>query len=194
MSDENAFTEYLAGAHRERPRFTQWVYELTQPLAIARERLANFRRNFDIDTAFGSQLDHVGVRVGITRTVPLTISDRYFALDDVGGIGLDRGKWKDDYDPTDRYLDLDDESYRGVLKTKVLINHFDGSTKSLSNIVYGLLDAWGLSHESVKVIDGMNMSVKVQIKETVPPALQELLSRRILDIISAGVSVTFEVV
>ena len=56
MASQNEYTELIAGAHREKPRFTEWVYQLTEPVAEARSRMKQFVRDFDIDYAVGSQL------------------------------------------------------------------------------------------------------------------------------------------
>lgn len=42
MSDANRYTELIAGAHFDKPRYQQFIYELTEPLNEARKRLAVF--------------------------------------------------------------------------------------------------------------------------------------------------------
>ena len=38
MSDANRYTELIAGAHFDQPRYQQFIYELTEPLNEARKR------------------------------------------------------------------------------------------------------------------------------------------------------------
>ena len=80
MSDANRYTELIAGAHFDKPKYQQFIYELTEPLNEARKRLAVFYKHFDVDTAVGVQLDAVGVRVGISRRLPMKLVGVYFAL------------------------------------------------------------------------------------------------------------------
>ena len=112
MNHENQYTELIAGAHFEKPKYSRFIYEITEPLNIARKRLALLYENFDVDTAVGVQLDAIGVRVGISRHLPMKLIGIYFALDDVDGVGFDRGVWKGKYDPDDGIDSLDDETYR----------------------------------------------------------------------------------
>ena len=131
MSDANRYTELIAGAHFDKPKYQQFIYELTEPLNEARKRLAVFYKHFDVDTAVGVQLDAVGVRVGISRRLPMKLVGVYFALDDVDGVGFDKGVWKGQFDPSDGMVTLDDETYRAVIKTKILANKFDGKNESV---------------------------------------------------------------
>ena len=86
MANENEYTELIAGAHREKPRFTEWVYQLTEPVLEARQGLADMVNQYDIDLAEGKQLDAIGVRVGVSRYLKLRITDVFFAFDDVLGV------------------------------------------------------------------------------------------------------------
>ena len=56
MSDANRYTELIAGAHFDKPKYQQFIYELTEPLNEARKRLAVFYKHFDVDTAVGACL------------------------------------------------------------------------------------------------------------------------------------------
>ena len=77
MNHENQYTELIAGAHFEKPKYSRFIYEITEPLNIARKRLALLYENFDVDTAVGVQLDAVGVRVGISRHLPMKLIGIY---------------------------------------------------------------------------------------------------------------------
>ena len=128
MANENEYTELIAGAHREKPRFTEWVYQLTEPVLEARQGLADMVNQYDIDLAEGKQLDAIGVRVGVSRYLKLRITDVFFAFDDVDGIGFDLGVWKTPRDGTYGITELGDDIYRILLKAKVRSTSTAGRT------------------------------------------------------------------
>lgn len=186
----NEYTDLIAGYHVGKERYTSWVFTLTEPLSIARERLAALREDFDVDTAIGAQLDAVGVRVGVSRTLPMTLTDVYFALDDVDGIGLDLGVWKGQYDPVDGTTTLGDETYRAVIKAKIAQNHWDGTRGSLPDFLEEVLGQFGQPAKVLDLEDLDTMHVVLHLtKDTTPPIVWELFSRRIIDVTAAGVSV-----
>jgi hypothetical protein len=186
----NDYTDLIAGHHVGKARYTSWVFTLTEPLRIARERLAAMREDFDVDTAIGAQLDAVGVRVGVSRNLPMTLTDVYFALDDVDGIGLDLGVWKGVYDPVDGTTTLGDETYRAVIKAKIAQNHWDGTRGSLPDFLGEVLGQFGQPAKVLDLEDLDTMHVVLHLtKDTTPPIVWELFSRRIIDVTAAGVSV-----
>lgn len=186
----NEYTDLIAGYHVGKDRYTAWVFTLTEPLRIARERLSALREDFDVDTAIGAQLDAVGVRVGVSRVLPMTLTDVYFALDDVEGIGLDLGVWKGEYDPVDGTTTLGDETYRAVIKAKIAQNHWDGTRGSLPDFLGEVLGQFGQPAKVLDLEDLDTMHVVLHLtKETTLPIVWELFSRRIIDVTAAGVSV-----
>ena len=190
MSDHNEYTDLIAGYHVGKEKYTQWVFELTEPLRLAKERLAALRRDFDVDYAVGPQLDTIGVRVGVSRRIPMALRDVYFALDDLDGIGLDLGVWKGRYDPVDGTTTLDDETYRAVIKSKILQNHWDGTRETLPAFLTGVLALFGQPAKVLDLEDLQTMHVVLHLtKDSTPPIVWELFSRRIIDVTAAGVSV-----
>jgi len=187
---ENAYTALIAGAHWQKPKYTQLIYELTQPLVVAQERLASLAvTDFDLDTAVGAQLDAVGVRVGLSRQLPLKVTDLYFALDDVDGIGLDLGIWWTPLDPLDGLVSLSDGAYRLVLKAKIAANQFSGKNRSVYDYIDAVMSPWGLSPSDYTVTDGQDMTMTLAYdKASANPVLWEILTRRLIDICPAGVT------
>lgn len=189
MSNSNEYTDLIAGYHVDRPDYQEWVYTLTEPLRIARERLANLRSDFDVDFAIGAQLDAIGVRVGVSRTLPVKLTGVYFALDDDGGVGLDLGLWKGRFDPDDGLISLDDSTYRAVIKSKILMNHWDGKNGTLPAFVNGVLSYFGVLGKVIDIQDLKTMHVVINLgPEQTPRVVYELLSRRIIDVVAAGVA------
>lgn len=189
---ENEYTAMIAGAHFGRHKFTEWVYTLTEILAEQRRRLKKLVSDFDLDTAVGKQLDAVGVRVGISRNLPVTLTGIYFAFDDVNGKGWDYGVWKGRYDSGVSTTVLDDETYRNVIRAKILMNHFSGKNEDLQSFIAKVAGAFGIDPSLFFVRDNQDMTVKVGMnQEDVPPVVWELLTRRIIDVIAAGVGMDF---
>lgn len=184
----NKYTDLIAGYHFEKPLFTQWIYALTQPLITAQNRLAEMQADFDIDTAVGVQLDAVGVRVGISRKLPVSITGVFFSFD-IAGVGFDEGIWLGRYESPEGITTLDDGTYRNVLKIKVLVNHWDGTINGL----YYLLDQVALIFDCpIKYKDNQNMTVNILLaNDTTPPIVWNVLSRGLVDITTAGVMVNF---
>ena len=82
---------------------------------------------FDLDTAIGKQLDHTGERVGISRDVPVPIPNVFFTFGDAAR-GFNRGFWQYGQAVTSYGIySFDDETYRRILRAKVLANNSDGS-------------------------------------------------------------------
>lgn len=101
--------------------FVQAIYESTQPFAELKSAAEALPLEFDIDTAVGVQLDAVGERVGVSRKLKTPLEGVYFAFDE-DEVGFDEGVWKDDYDPSEGMVSLDDEFYRLVIKAKIAAN------------------------------------------------------------------------
>lgn len=189
MSNSNEYTGLIAGYHVDRPNFQEWIYTLTEPLLIARQRLSGLREEFDVDTAVGVQLDAVGVRVGVSRQLPLKLTDVYFALDDVDGYGFDFGLWKGPYDPDDGIAVLDDETYRAVIKAKILSNKWNGENGTLAEFLSTALSYFGVDAKMLDLQDFQTMHVALNLtKASTSPIVWELISRRIVDVTAAGVS------
>ena len=188
MSD-NSYTALIAGAHTDKPKFKEWVYVLTEALDTARERLIQMlETDFGLEIAIGSQLDAVGDRVGASRMLPVTLTDVYFALDDYMGVGLDLGVWKGPYDPGDGLVRLDDETFRAVIKSTILMNHWDGRNESLPDYIAGIFANFGVEGKFMDLQDFQTMQVAINLSpDTTPPVVYDLLSRRIIDIVAAGV-------
>ena len=71
MSNTNQYTDLIAGAHRNKKKFTEWVYTLTEPLNQAREKLIEKQTLFDVETAVGDQLDQHSAVLGHGDSLPM---------------------------------------------------------------------------------------------------------------------------
>ena len=126
MRDTPGYLAKIAPEHQGAPKFVATVALTVDVLARLQVFLASIPDAFDLDLAIGVQLDAVGLRVGITRRVPVPLPDPWFSLDDPLR-GLDRGVWKGPYD-TGSVLDLlDDDTFRRLIRAKILANRWDGT-------------------------------------------------------------------
>jgi hypothetical protein len=117
-------------------KFNQTLTALLQPFVDAQAMLAQMLQDFDLDTAQGVQLDILGQWIGRTRYVQQPIAGVYFALHDTPPVpalrdGFDQGVWLGPYDPTTGLVQLDDETYRTLLKLQAIANEWDGTVPSI---------------------------------------------------------------
>lgn len=188
MPNENEYTELITGAHRDKPRFTEWVYQLTEPVLNARQDLAYMIKQYDLDLAEGTQLDAIGVRVGVTRQLKLRITDVFFAFDDVDGIGFDLGIWKTPRDDTYGITELGDEVYRVLLKAKIALNQYGGKNEALDDLLRLVMSAFGVNSAQWSYVDNQDMSIDIYVfKRSVPPIVWEIFSKKVFTLNHAGV-------
>lgn len=108
------------------PRFTGTVSATLLPVTEVGAVAASLPAAFDLDTAIGVQLDHVGEWVGQARYVTIPLPQRWFSFgDDLRGWG--RGEWRQAYSAPTRLASLADEDYRRLLRAVIAANHWDGT-------------------------------------------------------------------
>ena len=123
----------IAPEHAGKPKFAATVALSVDPLVRMEAALQALSDDFDLDDAVGPQLDAVGLRVGRSRSVPIPLQGLFFTWDDPIR-GWDAGIWKGPYDVGSSIYDLDDETYRRLLRSKVLANRWDGTVEMLEAI------------------------------------------------------------
>ncbi len=151
------YTDLITNYHDGKPKFVSHIDLSTRPLIDASGAIASLITAFDIDTAVGDQLDILGQWIGRTRVVGTPISGIYFSLD-TDGIGFDEGVWQGPFDPDEGFTNLSDDVYRMVLKTKIAINHWDGSNGSLPAILDTALMGSGCRME---IVDNQDMTISL---------------------------------
>jgi hypothetical protein len=180
----------ITSEYANKPKFVAYVSALLQPLLDSQALLRSLTTAFDLDTAIGVQLDAVGQWVGRTRFVSQPIANLYFSFDTVG-LGWDQGIWKGPFDPSDGLVRLDDDTYRALLKAKVILNSWDGSIAEAAEAL-GLL----LNNPSsiVTIQDNQDMTMTVGISGVVPsPLITALLQGGYLPINPEGVGVNYQI-
>ena len=143
--------DYLAlipSYNSNKPKFTATIAASVAPLAGLQAALDALPLAFDLDAAIGAQLDAVGEWVGRSRRVPVPLEGLFFAFDDPVR-GWDRGIWKGPYDAGTSISLLDDDTYRKLLRAKILANTWDGTTGGAQAV----LDAYFQDPDSLVFVE-----------------------------------------
>ncbi|MCW2485710.1 DUF2612 domain-containing protein [Candidatus Symbiopectobacterium sp. NZEC127] len=173
------YTELIPNYNATKPLFVQHVDLSTRPLIDVSSQMQALVNAFDIDNAVGDQLDTLGEWIGRSRTVMQPIVGVYFSFD-TDNIGYDQGVWQRAFDPDSGFVDLSDEAYRIVLRTKIAINQWDGQNDSLPAILEFATAGSGLS---MQIIDNQDMTISVWV---FPETSIDSVSREILAVIRQG--------
>jgi hypothetical protein len=115
----------------------------------------------DISSAQGIGLDIWGTIVGVTRTLFIPGSQRYFGFEEATTISADPFGQSPFYAgvPLSSNFSLSDSAFRILILAKALANISDGSIKSINQILLNLFPARG---GNAFVTDGNNMTMTYQ--------------------------------
>lgn len=114
---------------------------------------------YDIDTAYGKQLDVLGEWIGLSRQLKTPLTNVYFSFG-VDGLGFGQGIWLGKYDPVEGVVSLDDEMYRRLLKIKIKANSWDGTTNGANSI---LSEAFNDEKTKLFIVDNQDMSITMYL-------------------------------
>jgi len=154
--DVEHYIELLPNLSQSQPKFTAVLTTLVGAFVAQQALVEAIPQLYDVDSAVGAQLDVLGEWVGIRRILPVPITGVYFAWDDVDpAVGWEAGVWQGVFDPDAGPTTLNDDDYRRLIKTKILINRWDGSYVALLDIWNELLPADRLGI----VIDNQDMTM-----------------------------------
>jgi hypothetical protein len=173
-------SDYLALVPAEnstQPDFIAMLTAALTPLVEGQTNLWNFLNDFDLDQAIGVQLDQVGLWIGLSRNLVVSIPPYYFSFN-ISGLGFNQGYWYSPYDPTTEIVQMDDSTYRSALKAKARANVWDGTTAGLQAIVAFVNSEFGIS---LTLKDNLNMTMTLGYTGTVPlPIIVALLEQSLL--------------
>lgn len=175
----------IASQHRDKPKFMAMVAATAGELGRLADSTASLGATFDIDLAVGAQLDDIGLWVGQSRSVTIPIPNAFFSWDTVG-LGWDQGSWKGPYEATEGITQLDDDTYRAVLKAKIGANYWNGTVQLLNQIAQTAFASMGVN---CYVLDNQDMSITIYILGTPTAVLLELIKRGVTPPKPAGVRV-----
>lgn len=182
------YTSRITSEHAPRPKFMAMVAATAQCFVDQKNFLNQMPQEFDLDTAIGVQLDAVGLWIGLTRTIKVPISNVYFSWD-TSGVGWDQGIWYQIGDSISALSEMDDQTYRIMLRAKIGANHWDGSMQKS----VGILDAVFIPEGWTPTLtDNQNMTMTVTIAGApLPPLLAAIVNGGYIPVRPVGVSATY---
>lgn len=179
------YIQLITNAHADKPKFVATVELLTRAAGSITDFALSLTGVFSVDTAIGVQLDQVGQWVGISRLQRVPITGAFFTWDDAD-LGWNRANWKGPFEPTEGITELDDDTYRAVIKAKIGSNYWNGTDLALNDIGQTAFAELGVN---CFVLDNLDMSTTVYITGFPTQALIELIKRGIAPPKTAGVKV-----
>lgn len=173
--------------HREKPKFRATLEASLSPFVQLGNLMESVPSLYDVDSAIGSQLDVVGEWVGITRVINSAIEGIYFSLDDTADVGFDSGVWRGPYDPISGIVSLDDDTYRTLIRLKILANMWDGTVEK----AYSSWKSVFNGEQGIVIEDHQDMSITIGITGLdMTPAQKGLFSKQISPFKPAGVRIS----
>lgn len=179
------YIQLITNAHADKPKFVATVQLLTDAVTAVTQVAQSLVEVFSVDAAIGVQLDKVGLWVGISRLQRVPITGAFFTWDDAD-LGWNRANWKGPFEPTEGITELDDDTYRAVIKAKIGSNYWNGTDLALNDIGQTAFAELGVY---CFVLDNLDMSTTVYITGFPTQALIELIKRGIAPPKTAGVKV-----
>lgn len=180
------YTKLITSLHADKPMFVATVALTAGAFAGISEQSAELVPAFDVDTAVGVQLDVVGLWVGILRRQNIPVVGAFFTWN-TAGRGWNQANWKGPYEPDEGIVDLDDETYRVVIKAKIGSNYWQGTDLELQSIGQTAMASVGVQ---CFVLDNMDMTTTVYILGAPTQVLIEMIKRGVTPPKTAGVRVT----
>lgn len=175
------------------PKFVATVGAVVAPLVDLQAMVAHLPEDFDLDEAIGAQLDVVGEWIGRSRYILTPLPDIWFSFDDAIR-GFDQGIWYGPYDVGSGVTKLDDDTYRALLKTKILCNAWDGTSPSAAAILETFFGPRRDPNTLIFVQQNDDMSLTFGVSGTVPSLLLlSLLSKGYVPLKPAGVKTYYSV-
>lgn len=178
------YSNYITSQYQNSPKFIALVKLLTDVVNTNKKLIQTIPKLFDVDTAVGAQLDTVGEWVGFSRFISPSIDNVFFSWDTLN-LGWDEGYWKGPYDSSGVTV-LDDETYRLILKVKIILNQYDGTiptaVEQLNNV---------FPNNIVVLEDNQDMSYELGVVGYITPLFQALLTRGYFNIKPSGVRVNY---
>ncbi|AZF92906.1 MAG: DUF2612 domain-containing protein [Phage NG54] len=157
------YLRLITSQHQPADKFVSHINLITKSLSEITRLSLDLNKYFSLDEAVGVQLDVIGEWVGISRYISTPITGVYFSLD-MDDIGFDQGVWKREFDAESGFTELDDETYRTIIRVKIKANHWDGTSESLMEIYRSLLPG---KDTRIFFIDNQDMTMDVFITGSV---------------------------
>lgn len=159
------YLDLIPSEHADKPNFRAVLTAALSPVVDGQAVADSLSAGFDLDVAAGQQLDFVGQWVGISRTLHVPIPGKYFSFN-TANLGFNQGIWFNPDNPAEGIITLDDNTYRTMIRAKILANTWDGSLQMANE---GLARIF--PNGSVQMRDNMNMTYSLSVAGDPPSAL-----------------------
>lgn len=167
MTNIADYTARITSEHADKPKYSTMVGAVVQGLVDLQNFVATLQAEFDIDTARWTQLDMIGVRVGLDRNLRATAPGIYVQA------------------PPAAVIPLVDSDYQILIRGKIGANQWDGT---ISGAYAHLLGMFGNTGSQLFMIDNQDMSLTVAIAGNVPSdAFKAALSGGYMQVRPCGV-------
>jgi len=160
MTDINQYLGLVPSENKEKTKFIALLTTLLNPLIDGQNIALDVVNKYDLDQAYGKQLDVVGEWVGQSRTLSDNIEFKFFGFDDTPN-ALNFGeegnpsigeRFREESEPFINTTTLQDPEYLFAIKAKIARNSTDGTIDSLIEALDFLL---GAGTSTVQDIGGM---------------------------------------
>jgi len=142
------YLDNITSQHRDKPKFIGWLSSNLTIIDDAYILLKSMDDAFDVDNAIGAQLDTLGVIIGRQRTLSFQPLNNYSPV-------------------------LDDDTYRVILKAKIIMNNWDGSLPQMYEVWNA---AFGKDKDlNLQLQDNQDMSFIAYIDGFVDQIQQDLI-------------------
>lgn len=172
MASTDDYIALITSEHADKPLFVAVIRALVQPAVDSMNLLQTFPDLYDLDAAQGTQLDAVGLWVGISRQLRIPLTGVYFSWDDVPLLGWDSGSWQGLYDPTTGLTSLPDDEYRQLIRAKIAANRWTGGVYDAEAIWAQVFAGTG---REIIVQDNQDMTMTVGFVGAPLTAIQQAL-------------------
>lgn len=154
MASTDSYVALITSEHDDKPNFVAVIRALTQGPADIAALCASFPTLYNLDVAVGTQLDAVGLWIGLSRTLSTPLPGVYFSWDETDLVGWESGTWQSPYDSNTGLITLPDDSYRSLLRAKIAANNWDGTIPGAVAVYLSIFNG----DESVIIQDNQDMS------------------------------------
>jgi len=191
MVEVSEYTDLITSEHNDKTKFVGTVELSVQPFVDMQNLLLSMPDKYDLDQSVGAQLDTDGLWIGVSRYVNLPITNVYFSWD-TNNLGWEQGVWQGEFDPSDAVSTLDDDTFRLLLKARVIANKWNGVAAQAYPALEVLFSGSGTPNTDILLYDFLDMSMAFIISGQWPSAVfQAVLTQGELGLKPAGVTVHY---
>jgi hypothetical protein len=188
LGDVTRYLNLITNEHNLLPNYMAMIAGVLQPFADNEEQLLEMPEAYDLDQAVGAQLDTVGLWVGQSRTLTIPLNNPWFSWN-VSGQGWNQAAWRDPTQPTTTTIVLPDDSYRTLLRARIVNNTWDGTIPGAYTVWNTLFLNTGWT---INIKDNGDMTMTFTLRGPPPDTITSaLLTGGSFDLAPAGVLATY---